>query len=157
MPFFGGSKAGFCEGLPRTQRMASGYEKGQVMELPGPLDVVRQLVTAMNACDLESALTLFESSASFVMKPGVVVDGPAGIRKALEGFMALKPTLTIKAQQIVQAGDVAQYCAGWSITGIDPMGAAVQLSGRSSSILRRQPDGRWLFLVDNPWGTDIVE
>ncbi len=126
------------------------------MELPGPLDVVSQLVTAMNACDLESALTLFESGASFVMKPGVVVTGTAGIRQALEGFMALKPTLTIEAQQLVQAGDVAQYCARWSIQGVDPTGTAVRLGGRSSSILRRQSDGRWLFLVDNPWGTDIV-
>ncbi|MBS0181814.1 MAG: SgcJ/EcaC family oxidoreductase [Nitrospira sp.] len=126
------------------------------MELPGPLDVVTQLVTAMNACDLESALTLFELDASFVMKPGVVVNGTVGIRQALEGFMALKPTLTIEAQQIVQADNVAQYCARWSMKGIDPMGTTVQLGGRSSSILRRQPDGRWLFLVDNPWGTDIV-
>jgi uncharacterized protein (TIGR02246 family) len=156
MPFFGGRNAGFRERLLRKQGVAAVHEKGEIMKLPGPLDVVTQLITAMNACDLESALTLFESGASFVMKPGVVVNGTAGIREALEGFMALKPTLTIEAQQIVQAGDVAQYCARWSITGIDLMGAAVQLGGRSSSILRRQPDGRWLFLVDNPWGTDIV-
>jgi ketosteroid isomerase-like protein len=70
--------------------------------------------------------------------------------------MAINPTLTIEAQQLVQAGDVAQYCARWNIKGTDLTEAAVQLSGRSSSILRRQPDGRWLFLVDNPWGTDIV-
>ena len=121
-----------------------------------PLDLITQLVMAMNGQDLETALTLFEPGASFVIKPSVVVYGTAGIRQALEGFMALKPKLTIEAQQIVQAGDVAQYCARWSIKGIDPTGAAVQLGGRSSSILRRQPDGRWLFLVDNPWGTDIV-
>ncbi|MBH0193730.1 MAG: hypothetical protein HP492_18560 [Nitrospira sp.] len=94
--------------------------------------------------------------AAFVMKPGLVVNGTSGIRQALEGFMALKPTLTIEAQQLVQSGDVAQYCARWSLKGIDPTGTAVILGGRSSSILRRQSDGRWLFLVDNPWGTDIV-
>jgi uncharacterized protein (TIGR02246 family) len=126
------------------------------MKTSDPLDVITQLVSAMNAQDLKMAMTLFEPVASFVMKPGVVVTGTDGIRQALEGFMALKPTLTIEAQQIVQAGDVAQYCARWSIEGIDLAGAAVQLGGRSSSILRRQPDGRWLFLVDNPWGTDIV-
>jgi ketosteroid isomerase-like protein/SAM-dependent methyltransferase len=139
------------------QGMAIGHEKELFIDTPGPLDVVTKLVMAMNACDLESALTLFESGASFVMKPGVVVHGTAGIREALEGFMALKPTLTINAQQILLAGDIAQYCARWSIKGIDPKGIPLQLGGRSSSILRRQPDGRWLFLVDNPWGTDIVE
>ncbi len=126
------------------------------METSSPLDVITQLVTAMNAHDLKMAMTLFEPGASFVMKPGVVASGTAGIQQALEGFMALKPMLTIDAQQVVQAGDVAQYCARWSIKGVDPTGTAIQLSGRSSSILRRQPDGRWLFLVDNPWGTEIV-
>lgn len=126
------------------------------METSSPLNVITQLVIAMNAQDLETAMTLFEPGASFVMKPGVVVSGTAGIRQALEGFMALKPTLTIETQRIVQAGDVAQYCARWSINGINPEGAAVQLGGRSSSILRRQSNGKWLFLVDNPWGTDIV-
>lgn len=126
------------------------------MNTSDPLDVITQLVTAMNTQDLKMAMTLFEPGASFVMRPGVVVSGTAGIRQALEGFMALKPTLTIEAQQVVQAGDVAQYCARWCINGSDLTGTIVQLGGRSSSILRRQPDGRWLFLVDNPWGTDIV-
>ena len=124
--------------------------------MASPQDAITQLVIAMNAQDLETAVTLFEPGASFVVKPGVVVSGTAGIRQALEGFMALKPMLTIDAQQLVQATDVAQYCARWSLKGIDPTGTVVQLNGRSSSILRRQADGRWLFLVDNPWGTDIV-
>ncbi len=126
------------------------------MKTSDPLDLITRLVTAMNAQDLERAVALFEPGASFVMKSGVVVSGTAGIRQALEGFMALKPTLTIEAEQLVQAGDVAQYCARWSIKGVGPTGTAVQLGGRSSSILRRQSDGRWSFLVDNPWGTDIV-
>ena len=126
------------------------------MEEPGPIDVITRLVTAVNACDLESAVALFEPGASFVIKPGLVVNGTRGIRQALEGFMALKPTLTIDSQQVVQAGDVAQYCARWNLRGIDPLGTDMQLGGRSSSILRQQADGRWLFLVDNPWGTDIV-
>lgn len=150
-------EGGVYERRVKKQGMAIGHEKELSIDPPGPLDVVTKLVMAMNAGDLESALTLFESGASFVMKPGVVVNGTAGIREALKGFMALKPTLTIKAQQILLAGDIAQYCARWSINGVDLTGAAVQLGGRSSSILRRQPDGRWLFLVDNPWGTDIVE
>jgi uncharacterized protein (TIGR02246 family) len=130
--------------------------KGAAMKISDPLDLIAELVRTMNAQDLGMAITLFEPDASFVMKPGIVVSGTAGIRQALEGFMALKPTLTIEAQQVVQVGDIAQYCARWSIKGVDPTGIAVQLGGRSSSILRRQADGRWLFCVDNPWGTDIV-
>lgn len=126
------------------------------MDLASPLDVATKLVTAMNAQDAESAIALFEPGASFVVRPGVVVKGTSAIRQALEGFMALKPSLTVESQQVVQAGDVAQFCARWNLKGIDPTGTMVQIGGRSSSILRRQSDGRWLFLVDNPWGTEIV-
>jgi uncharacterized protein (TIGR02246 family) len=126
------------------------------MDRTSPLDLISQLVKAMNTWDLEAAMALFEPGAAFVIKPGIVVNGTSGIRQALEGFMMLKPELTIEAQQLVEAGDVAQYCARWSLKGIDPTGTAVKLGGRSSSVLRRQSDGRWQFLVDNPWGTDIV-
>ena len=70
--------------------------------------------------------------------------------------MAPRPTIAIEAQQLVEVGDIAQDCARWTIRGTDLQGSPVQLKGRSSSILRRQVDGRWLFLLDNPWGTDIV-
>ena len=126
------------------------------MGTTNPLEVINQLVRAMNTCALDSALALFQPDASFVVKPGVVVSGTSGIRHALEGFMALKPTITIEAQELIEVGDIAQYCARWTIRGTDPQGSPVQLKGRSSSILRRQVDGRWLFLLDNPWGTDIV-
>jgi ketosteroid isomerase-like protein len=101
------------------------------MEEPGPIDVITHLVTAVKACDLESAVALCEPGASFVIKPGFVVNGTRGLRQALEGFMALKPTLTIDSQQVVQTGDVAEYCARWNLSGIDLLGTAVQLGGRS--------------------------
>ncbi len=126
------------------------------METPSPLNVITQLVNAMNKCDLEMAMSLFEPGAAFVVKPGVVVTGTVAIRQTLAGFMALQPTLTIEAQQIVEAGDVALYCARWNIRGTDPDGNAAHMSGRSSSILHRQSNGTWFFLLDNPWGTDIV-
>lgn len=121
-----------------------------------PLDAVTQFVNAMNQGDLEAALSRYEPGASLVVKPGVVVTGTMALREALAGFLTLKPTLTSEAQQVVEAGDVALYCARWNLSGTDPAGNPVQMSGRSSDILRRQPDGNWLIALDNPWGTDIV-
>lgn len=121
-----------------------------------PLDAVTQFVNAMNKGDLETALSLYEPGASLVAQPGVVATGTVALREALAGFVALKPTLTSAAHQVVEAGDVALYSSRWSLRGTDPAGNPVQMSGRSSDILRRQPDGNWLIALDNPWGTDIV-
>ncbi len=30
------------------------------------------------------------------------------------------------------------------------------MSGESTDVLRRQPDGRWLIALDNPWGVQIL-
>ena len=126
------------------------------MKTLSPLDVITQFINAMKQGDLEAALKMYEPGASFVVKPGVVVTGTQPIREALAGFVALKPTLTSEAHQVVEAGDVALYCSRWSLRGTDPAGNPVQMGGRSSDVLRRQPDGNWLIALDNPWGTDIV-
>ena len=60
------------------------------------------------------------------------------------------------AGRCLEAGDVALYCSRWNLRGTDPAGNPVQMRGRSSGILRCQPDGNWLIALDNPWGTDIV-
>ena len=88
--------------------------------------------------------------------PARLATGTLALRAALAGFVALKPTLTSEAHQVVEAGDVALYCSRWSLRGTDPAGNPVKMSGRSSDILRRQSDGNWLIALDNPWGTDIL-
>ena len=54
------------------------------METPSPLDVVAQLVNAMNTGDVEGALSLFDPEALFVVQPGVVVSGTSATRQALD-------------------------------------------------------------------------
>jgi hypothetical protein len=36
----------------------------------------------------------------------------------------------------------------------DPQGNAVELSGQASDVLRRQADGTWLLVIDNPYGVE---
>lgn len=35
-----------------------------------------------------------------------------------------------------------------------PTGDPVRLEERNADVLRRQADGTWRFLIDNPWGVD---
>ena len=126
------------------------------MATRNPLDAVRQLVEAINSGDLESALGLYEAGASLVAQPGRVAKGAAGLREALAGFIALKPTLTSDEYRIIEAGDVALYCSRWRLRGTDPDGKEIQMDGLSSDVLRRQPNGNWLIAIDNPWGAGIL-
>lgn len=126
--------------------------------MPGqsPIDMVNALIEAMNQGDLEAALALYEPGATLVVEPGKLATGAAALRKALEGFIGLRPILKTEKRDVIEAGDVALYCSEWSLSGTAPNGTVVSMSGKSSDVLRRQADGRWRIVVDNPWGTAIL-
>jgi uncharacterized protein (TIGR02246 family) len=121
-----------------------------------PARTVARLAEAINTGNLDAALALYERDAVMVAQPGQLARGAAELRNALAGFIALKPTLRMEAQQVVEAGDVALYLGRWSLQGTDPAGSTVSMRGESADILRRQADGRWLIAVDNPWGVQII-
>lgn len=56
-------------------------------------------------------------------------------------------------QQAVNVGDIALTCSDWSATATDQHGALVPMTGRGTEVARRQADGTWLLVIDNPWGT----
>jgi ketosteroid isomerase-like protein len=66
--------------------------------------------------------------------------------------MAGKGQLAITPRQfLVVEGDVALLYDSWQITGTNPDGSPMSASGRSAMVLRRQPDGSWLYVVDDPF------
>ena len=60
---------------------------------------------------------------------------------------------TSQVRQIFEADDLALSFADWNLTGTGPDGEAIEMSGQTSDVLRRQPDGAWRFVIDNPFGS----
>jgi uncharacterized protein (TIGR02246 family) len=116
-----------------------------------PEGVIRGFAERLNQWDLEAALELYEPEATFVPEPGKTVTGRERIRYALERFAALKPRLTGEIQGVREGGGVALVLNRWHLRGEGPAGP-VEMSGTSADVLRRQPDGSWRVLIDDPWG-----
>jgi ketosteroid isomerase-like protein len=83
-----------------------------------------------------------------------VVVGTEAIREALRAFLAAKPTIAMKIKILAQTGDMALMACQWEMTGTGPGGAPLKIGGQSAEVARRQPDGTWLFVIDNPWGLE---
>lgn len=126
------------------------------MTLANPFGAVLEFFHAFNNGDVDAAVTLYEPDAVMVAQPGEVISGAAAVREALSCFLNLKPTLTLEKSELVVAGDIALSVVRWTLEGVGPDGAQVRMEGTTSDVLRRQPDGRWLFVIDNPWGTAIL-
>jgi ketosteroid isomerase-like protein len=41
-----------------------------------------------------------------------------------------------------------------TINGTEPDGKPINLTDKGTVVLRRQSDGNWLMVIENPWGTD---
>ena len=119
-----------------------------------PEQVLASIVDGINTGNLDSLLPLYESQAAFATQPGSLNHGLPGVREALAGFIAMKGILDLKVTRVLEASDLALVTAVWSFTGTGPDGKPVKLAAKSADVLRRQADGSWRLVIDNPWGTD---
>ena len=126
------------------------------MKSPTPEQAAQGFVDAINRGDVDAALQFYESDAMLVVQPGLMVSGHAALRDALSQMLALRPTLTCTASETLQAGDVALHHLSWTLTGTAPDGSPVQQQGRSADVSRRQSDGSWRLVIDNPFGADLI-
>ncbi len=117
-----------------------------------PDEVPQLFAQAFAAHDLESVVALYEPQAALVPQPGEIVTGTEAIREALSAFVATEPAFDLEVRKVFRAGDIALVFADWSLTGTDADGETISMSGQTSDVVRQQPDGSWLFVIDNPYG-----
>jgi uncharacterized protein (TIGR02246 family) len=123
------------------------------MSTATPERVLEAIVTGINSGDLDGLMGLYEREAAFATEPGSLASGHAGIRGALTGFTALNGRLELEVTRVLEVDDLALVTGVWSFNGTGPDGEAVRLEAHNADVLRRQPDGTWRFVIDNPWGT----
>ena len=116
--------------------------------------MLESIVDGINTGNLDALMPLYEPEAAFATQPGSLAHGLPGVREALAGFIAMKGTLDLNVTRVLEASDLALVVGVWSFTGTGPDGEPVKLTGHNADVLRRQADGSWRFVIDNPWGTD---
>ncbi len=109
---------------------------------------------AFSAHDLEAALALYEPEAILIPQPGQVAAGTEAIREALSGLLALKPKFESEFKKAFQMGDIVLLFSEWTLSATDPDGNALEMEGRTTEVAHRQSDGSWLFVIDDPYGTE---
>jgi uncharacterized protein (TIGR02246 family) len=119
-----------------------------------PQQVLKSIVDGINSGNLDALMSLYEPHAAFAAQPGSLAHGVSGIRASLAAFTAMNGTLDLDTTRVLEADGLALVVGEWSFTGRGADGEPVTLTGHNADVLRRQPDGSWRFVIDNPWGTD---
>ncbi len=95
----------------------------------------------------------YEPGAVLVPQPGTPMAGPAARTAAYEHLLGFGVPMTAQTRHLYVAGDVALSVVDWSMTGTARQGFPLDLRGVAADVLRRGPDGRWRYSINNPFGT----
>ena len=122
------------------------------MSVIEPRQMNEAFARAFNSRNIENLLALYEPGAM------LRVDGSektlidlAAIAGELEQFLQAPGTMTSNNNFCIEHGDLALLRADWELVAD---GVAVA-SGSTAELVRRQPDGCWLYVIDHAVGAGL--
>jgi len=105
-----------------------------------PEDLTRLFVERANDGDAEGIALLYEEDAVMAYPPGQTTVGRAAIQALWEEVLSHRPHFEPESPlPTLRSGDIA-------LTSTPPRDE----SGARAQVVRRQPDGTWLRLLDQP-------
>ena len=120
------------------------------------IDVIDGMTSALQDKDIEGIMSAYETNAIIVFEPEKPVSNPAAQRQIFNQMIAMDPRYESTGQEVFVNGDIAFHFTPWAMTGMAPDGTEIKQSGLSVAVLRKQPDGNWLMIFDNPHGQHLM-
>ncbi len=103
---------------------------------------------AFNRADGAAIAALYEEDAVLVVD-GAEVRGRDAIRASYEESFERNARMTLVTRAVFEGPDgLAVLHGAWVVS---PVGEGLTTRGLSTEVVRRQADGHWLFVIDNPF------
>lgn len=120
-----------------------------------PDDCSRLLVAALESGDIETTVALYESGAVLFKKSGDTMAGLDAIRENNAAVIALKPKFTIEFIKFTLSDDgmIAMNRMKADLAFTKPDGQSVTTHVDTLEVLRKQTDGSWRYIIDDPYGS----
>ena len=115
-----------------------------------PEDLAQLFEERVNTGDVEGLVALYEPEAVLHFPPGNVCTGVDAIRQLYQQMLAGTPSIKLEPRAVLLAGDLALTSTRWTMTGPGPDGQPSTMNGTTAEVARRQPDGTWRWVIDEP-------
>jgi ketosteroid isomerase-like protein len=117
-----------------------------------PNEVLPKIVKLVYAGAFDEAMQLYADDCVMIEKPNVVLKGKDAIRQSLQTMVDSGNVLSVQMQDAVIVGDIAYSISDWQMT---KNGVTISV-GKATDLLRRTSDGKWLMVLDNPFGASAL-
>lgn len=119
----------------------------RAMGIERPVDIHAAVETAFNAGDVDALVDLYEKGARMAAPGGTTVEGHDAIREQWAAILAMGGEMRLATDFVIEAGDIALLRNTWTWSNGD-----AEMSAHTAEVVRRQPDGSWLYAIDHPFG-----
>jgi uncharacterized protein (TIGR02246 family) len=120
------------------------------MAVSHPDQIHGTFLTAVNAKDVDALLDLYDPDGINVELDGSQTTGRDALRASFAGLAGAVRRIEGSTRKVFVAGDVALTSSTWTAEFVLPDGSIVQQQGTSTEVSRRQPDGTWRIVIDDP-------
>jgi uncharacterized protein (TIGR02246 family) len=121
------------------------------MSAHSPGDIHALFQNAFNIGDVETLVSLYEPNAILIVG-GQQVTGRENIRAAFHSMLSVGVQMSLKTRSIIESRDGLAILHGeWVVQPTTATESRLSTQGLSTEVVRKQPDGTWLFLFDNPY------
>lgn len=121
------------------------------------LKVINNMTSAFHQKDIEGVMASYEPHAVVVFEPEAPVSDQQMLREMFMGAFTINPKFVYSGHEVFVTGDIATHFSPWTMTGTAPDGMEIKQTGLSVAVLRKQPNGRWLMVFDNPHGQFLMQ
>lgn len=119
--------------------------------------VVQTMTEAFHKKDMNKIMASYEDGAAIMFEPGSAITDPQIIEQMFNGFFQINPIFTYpKGHEVYIANDIAMHIAPWIMLAKAPDGSDIEQTGLSVAVLRKQRNGDWLMVLDNPHGQVLM-
>lgn len=121
------------------------------------LATVEHMTGSFMAGDIAAVMATYEGKATVVFEPESPVSDAGQLVEMFTGMSGVDPVFSYPAgHEVIVNGDIALHISPWSMTGKTPDGQELAQQGLSVAVLRKQADGSWKMVIDNPHGGHLL-
>ncbi|MED4073195.1 YybH family protein [Priestia endophytica] len=121
-------------------------------------EVIRECDTAIQNEDFDTLMNYYTDDAVLVVKQGMIAKGKEEIKKAFIAIAKYFNNSIVPSQGemvILEAGDTALVLSQ-TFLDANKEDSKYPMERRATYVFRKSTEGRWLCVIDNSYGTDLI-